>query len=1456
MGRSSSTARRPGAAFSRLESTWGVCRGQLLLRLLGWLGLLMAVVAAPAVGATGSSLERVLQSDESAVRFTLDQLAPQWSQHSLRGGELQLHEVHIPGFAAGGLPAAPKLPRRGGWVVLPPGMRPVLVVVAEEWETLIPRPLMVVPTPVVLIDSQTQEPILGHELLLPGESPRVGRPLAVAEMQEEAAGRTAALGGGAVSLGDVTIWRGRRIVPYTIAPVRIDGEGRATALLEGGTWEIRFVPDRSGAQPAAASVRLAKTTTRGDDRFSAVFLNGSMLDRWPTEAAAAGESFKVDSVPGGLSLQRQVQPLVPEVKLPVSRTRLQRVTASGLRNANLLPAIAIQESQIRLYQRRFIEGLSGPGGRSYVDVEVPIIMFGEGDEFAGDDFFLFYGLRPRDDGEFTADLGQGDVNVPDCGDRNENYNGSNIYWLAAAEPPAGGSWARMSVQTLGPAVGEPLETYRRVDYFEEDFAYQNQIADKDADRNRWNDYNESEINIRVPVFAAAPAAANGQLRIGYMGFANTTSSRWHNASMINGAGETLLGTYNADTNVEKIFTAPLTGAQLTDQEVTFHIQRTTQIRLFSYVDWLEVSYDALYRARFDTLLFHGGDVVGDRDIEVTGFRTADLGLIEISDPHHPVWVALAAENISGAAKDWRLSLRVPQPDGRRTFLADSKMSSDGVTEFSYIFAKVKTEEVDPTQVSGPPDLVVITHGDFRDAIGRWVDHRRARAGGDLSVHVVNVADIYDYFGGGLKGIQPVKRFVTYALNEWGSWALQIVGDANENARSLGQPALSPDWYNLPTDWIPTHLHVQDLGFPFPPELLFSDKWFATPTAGPNYPDDTGVPTEMYVGRFPCNNLNQLNNIIDKTIVYETVQEAQPWRRRGIFFADDAWSYGYENAFGDSTTYKESEEGFQDSEALMGGWWSTLGLDSVNVFLSESLDGLVQPPGARKRDTFEFRQYAYDYTWPRLTQMMNAGATIVHFQGHANANVLTHEFIWWDQFNNRRDVSALTNRERPWVFFGMGCHISDWAQNTVYGPLTTLEPSLGEKMLVYRNGGAVASYGSSGFEYLGPNSEFSEAQMNRFIFTPPTETVTAEEIRSRWVLGELLWAAESDLLALTYDVTRHRRMVAQYALLGDALLALNCGPPDVTALLTDASGDTLRSGDHLLGLDPANLRLIKLETFDETGIDRLVIEGPDPDYSSYVSESIPVGATTHRRVDYDVSLPIRPLDHVLTLKVYDTTSPVASDLATALSVQCPQNAIFYLDGEVIEPESLELQVGIPIDLTAEVTSSAYLNPEWVMALTGHSLDLSNVSIEQRDVHTLDLSFTATPVALTTEERAVVLSVDGYESVYPFNQPAAAVMGLGAIYAFPNPLREATRFVIQTDLPPSRGRIEIYSVAGRPVASLKIRPTDFSDEQASLVSWDGRDGEGDFLANGVYLYRVHLDGPTGTVTSDMQRLVIMR
>ena len=86
-----------------------------------------------------------------------------------------------------------------------------------------------------------------------------------------------------------------------------------------------------------------------------------------------------------------------------------------------------------------------------------------------------------------------------------------------------------------------------------------------------------------------------------------------------------------------------------------------------------------------------------------------------------------------------------------------------------------------------------------------------------------------------------------------------------------------------------------------------------------------------------------------------------------------------------------------------------------------------------------------------------------------------------------------------------------------------------------------------------------------------------------------------------------------------------------------------------------------------------------------------------------------------------------------------------------------------------------------------------------------------------------------------------------------MREGTRFVFATGLHGGRGSVRVWTVGGRLVAEV---PCGLAGEGQEIVAWDGRDREGDRLANGTYLYRVEIESVAGQVRSDMQRLVIMR
>lgn len=90
-------------------------------------------------------------------------------------------------------------------------------------------------------------------------------------------------------------------------------------------------------------------------------------------------------------------------------------------------------------------------------------------------------------------------------------------------------------------------------------------------------------------------------------------------------------------------------------------------------------------------------------------------------------------------------------------------------------------------------------------------------------------------------------------------------------------------------------------------------------------------------------------------------------------------------------------------------------------------------------------------------------------------------------------------------------------------------------------------------------------------------------------------------------------------------------------------------------------------------------------------------------------------------------------------------------------------------------------------------------------------------------------------------------------FPNPMTTETSFLVNLSgsMPPSKSRIKIYTVAGRLIKTIES-PLNIGFNQ---IFWNGRDEDGDYIANGVYLYKLIIEGNSKKETS-LQKLVVLK
>ena len=1432
--------------------------------------LSLLILVAWAAPAAGQAVPRVVTSNRQEVSFTVALPAPSWRLATgATATQPATWEADLPGFVSGAAPTQRRVPLAGGWLVVPAGTTPRLEVVAEEWRPVAEaRALAIEPVPVMFEDPESgrcrEHPLMpSADLDLPRERiPAV----ALGDMERP---DPALLPGPAVRLGEPGWWRGRRVVAYTVQPLRLDAQGLAREVLSDGQWRVRFVPDPEAGKdiPAAAGRRLGG---KNDEVFAGYFLNGGLLTQLETEAAHRGRAAVAAPRP-----RAKGTPLgYPEVRIPVRRTELHRVRSSELRAAGLLPQVTLQRDHIRLYQRRYLAELDDPLAGEippYLEIEVPIHIVGESEEFGPDDLFLFWGLRPRDDGSFTYESGGELYAVPAVGDSLEINNENNIYWLQLAQPDPGQSWARMPLTSLPPAA-QPLETsYRRTDYYNEAVVYRENVRAITVDRYYYNRSSDDEVRLNLSLWSPVAGQEGATLQVGIAGASSVLQTLLVDLL----SGETPLASLpNLSISGLNtiVYQANLPAGVMGEQSLTLRLRNSNpQLKVRTFLDWVRVQYDAQYAAPFGRLLFPGGDAVALGNLEIGGFANVDIGLVEITDPREPAFVILSRSNLVTDGDGILLSLQVDQTAGPRRFYAAARMTSNGVPDIRYSDASLAVDPVVPTRLDeAAADVLVVVHPEFRTAAAAWVEHRRGRAGPQgLAFQVLEPQSLYDWYAGGLKDPWAIKRLVNHALDHpaWGSWALVLIGSANENPRELGVLSSGRQWSR---DWVPTHLHVQDIGSNLAPEILASDKWFVSRIAGDSgFPGSVDQPTDLYVGRLPVHTPAELQRILTKIQQMETAAPGQTWRRRGLFIADDAYSSGTLGAEGTTLAYTPSETLFESSEVrfLAANWANNAaGVDLVAqpVLLRPFMEPIYPPPG-QEISIVTARNWCRTSGAPAaLIAALSGGAVLAHFQGHANHWLLTHE-IWFQHDMRtslgRRDVDLLTNHGMPWLFCGMGCHISDFIQN-VAGPTTNVEPGIGEKLLLWSDAGAVASYGSSGYEYLGSNRRLSETFILRLTHQPPSTTVGGETVTSRWLLGELMWAAEADLLAQANTAT-NRSIVYQYITLGDPLLRLDAGPPQVEATLLGPGGGSLPGLQaSLVATDASGLRVVELRARDEAGIDRLLVldsTGADLTAATAVGTAY-YGGGNRQIMDYVLTLPVRPFAHDLLVRVYDSAAPLAADAHVQLTLNVAQTiaVLNAATGEPLDPEVFVFEPDEPVPLELTVASAAWFDQAaTTVTVGGENVDVADDAFAVLDNHTLRVDCTVVVPSQRDKarDRGLNLVIDGHASYVPLEidpTPGGEVL-VGRPVSYPNPLRESTRFVFTTGLASGQGKVRVWTVSGREVAAVPFR---LSGGGREVVPWDGRDRQGDRLANGTYLYRVELSGPAGQVRSAMQRLVIMR
>ena len=265
-----------------------------------------------------------------------------------------------------------------------------------------------------------------------------------------------------------------------------------------------------------------------------------------------------------------------------------------------------------------------------------------------------------------------------------------------------------------------------------------------------------------------------------------------------------------------------------------------------YIDRVELLYEAELSARQGQFWFSSPA----ENIQITQ-AAPDLLVFDVSDEEAPVVLQNVVVREAQAwfnAGQGEAFIALAPGEALRPFIAP---------------APAIQESLKQTERGADYIVIIPDEPGFAEAVRPLLQYRRAQG---YRVAAVSLPQIYAEFGYGHESAQAIKDFLAYAAGAWLPPAPRFVLLAGDASYDLRNYLNGPNQNILPGSLT----YSPQNGY------LSGDAWYGIL-------DDTGIP-QMAVGRFPAQTAAQLQNMVEKTIAYETA--GQPWQQRVLLVADD------------------------------------------------------------------------------------------------------------------------------------------------------------------------------------------------------------------------------------------------------------------------------------------------------------------------------------------------------------------------------------------------------------------------------------------------------------------------------------------------------------------------------------------------------------------------------------------
>lgn len=832
-----------------------------------------------------------------------------------------------------------------------------------------------------------------------------------------------------------------------------------------------------------------------------------------------------------------------------------------------------------------------------------------------------------------------------------------------------------------------------------------------------------------------------------------------------------------------------------------------------YIDWFEIIYPRSFKAVNDYIAFFSYDTSAVVEYKISGFSSNDIRVFDVTDFAN---VKIIAGNINAGEFMFQISQQ------RGAIKRFAGVGSNGYKR------TLRIEKVKNTNLRGEiegADWVVITHSDFITQAKRLAEHRTKKD--SFKTLVIDVEDIYNEFSCGILDPVAIRDFLKYAFDKWSkkpSYVL-LFGDGDYDYRNVEV---------VDKNWVPAYESKEGLQ-----QILTytSDDFFVLLT-----PD---IYIDMAIGRLPVQSQGEAEIVVNKIIQYETNSDFGLWRNTILFVADDGLTSG---GMTDGTIHT------LQSEAL-ANYYTPEFIDKKKLYLV-AYPTTYTSAGRRKPEAAK-----------ALVDFINRGVAIVNWIGHGNPYVWAHERV----FEIGYTIQNLKNGGRLPFVVAATCDFGRF-DNPKF-------QSSSEVLLTLKNGGAIGVLSSARLVYSSDNAAFNYKFFDElFKWTEEYKTSRVGEAMFR---VKQYYASLNDRKFFLFADPATRLIIPRYSLSVDTINENSTNQ----VIQLKALGKAGFSG-RVHKNDGANLDISgkvevvifdaqrNLSYTDELGwmfnfIDQgnLLFKGK---YSLkngrfkgefVLPKDISFSSARAKAIAYFYAEPIDGAGFTTNLVINGIDSNFVGDLKGP-EISIYLNNVNFKPGDVVSNEPV-LIVEIFDESGINISTSAIGHRiEAFIDDNPSSIDLSDFYRAKLDDYRRGEIVYRLPKLSPGKHIIKVKAWDIFNNSSvkeaEFKVVEADEFAIYNVFNYPNPFADKTYFTFQKvatleDIPVDV-EIKIYTLTGKLINKIERHGL---IGNFIMVEWDGKDIDGDEIANGVYIYKVIVKTSDGSKkVESLGKLVVMR